>query len=432
VIDAKGTGVVLLGGNSSGGVTLASGGGPVTISPANGTVSIQPSGTGVVTIAPAGSGTMDNVTIGATTPKPATVTSLNSGSLGGFRNRLINGDFSIDQPNAGLSVYTVNTGTVQCMDGWVANGLGAAGVFTVQQVLSTSPPGASSYARVIVTTADAAPGAATPYQLSQRVEGTSVRDLAFGTSLAKTITLSFLVRTSITGTFSGALRNSGGTRSWPFSFTVAAANTWTQIQTTITGDLTGTWLTDNTSAWFLGLDLGSGSNFTSTAGTWQAGNFLAVTGGTKLISTLNATYDISNVQVEVGSVATPFEARPYDLELRLCKRRYQKSFSIATAPAQNIGIGTGEFLDGASIAGATVNRLARVHFEAEMRATPTMTLFNPSAANAQARDITTGGDCTVTTTFGITAKGFAVFATGNAATAVGNYIGFHWVADARL
>jgi hypothetical protein len=253
-----------------------------------------------------------------------------------FRNRIINGDMRIDQRNAGASV-TINTAAhTYTLDRWRSFGQATDGVFTVQQS-TTAPSGFTNSVLVTVTTADASIGSTQLYTIQQPIEGLNIADLAWGTASAKAITVSFQVRSSVTGTFSGSIKNSDGTRSYPFTYAISSANTFETKFITIPGDTTGTWLTTNGIGMSLTFTFGSGSNRLGTANTWAAANYDGATGSVALISTLNATWYITGVQLEVGSVATPFERRPFGTELALCQRYYYRI--TLTATAQDFGNG---------------------------------------------------------------------------------------------
>lgn len=242
------------------------------------------------------------------------------------RNKIINGDMRIDQRNAGAAV-TINTGPkTYTLDRWHANAQSSDGVFTVQQS-TTAPTGFTNSLLATVTTADASIGADQYYLLCQRIEGNNVADLGFGSATAKTVTLSFWVRSSLTGTFSGSFENGAEDRAYPFTYSISSADTWEQKTITIAGDTSGTWLTDNGIGLFIWFDLGSGSNKRGTAGSWTGGsNLYGATGAVQLIGTNGATFYITGVQLEVGSVATPFEHRSYGDELARCQRYYQRGF----------------------------------------------------------------------------------------------------------
>jgi hypothetical protein len=246
----------------------------------------------------------------------------------GYRNRIINGDMRVDQRNAGASL-TVNTADAYFpVDRFRGEGTSSDGVFTVQRDTS-APVGFVNSVKVTITTADASIGASQRYQFIQRIEGNNIADLGFGTANAKTTTLSFWVRSSLTGTFGGSYRNNTVTRSYPFSYTISAADTWEYKTVTIAGDTSGTWETGTDTGLILTWSLGSGTNFQGTAGAWNGNNNNTVTGETQLIANNAATWYITGVQLEVGSVATPFERRPYGTELALCQR-YFETFGLSS------------------------------------------------------------------------------------------------------
>jgi hypothetical protein len=240
-----------------------------------------------------------------------------------FRNRIINGDMQIDQRNAGAAVTINLVSNIYSLDRWLGAGQSSDGVFTIQRS-TTAPAGFTNSLLATVTTADASIGSSQYYFVQQAIEGFNVADLGWGTANAQSVTLSFWVRSSLTGTFGGSLRNSAVNRSYPFSYSISAANTWEQKTVTIAGDTTGTWLTDNGIGINVAWSLGDGSSRLGTAGAWAGSNLTGVTGQTQLIGTLDATWQITGVQLEAGSVATPFERRPYGTELALCQRYYQQ------------------------------------------------------------------------------------------------------------
>jgi hypothetical protein len=155
------------------------------------------------------------------------------------------------------------------------------------------------------------------------VEGFNAADLAWGTASAQTITMSFWVRSSLTGTFGGVVRNSANNRSYPFSYTISSANTWEQKVITIAGDTTGTWVTNNGIGLRIHWGLGVGSTTSGTAGAWSASEFNSATGATSVVGTNGATFYITGVQLEKGSTATSFDFRSIGTELVLCQRYFE-------------------------------------------------------------------------------------------------------------
>jgi hypothetical protein len=242
----------------------------------------------------------------------------------GFKNRIINGAMMIDQRNDGASV-TVTTGDYT-LDRWAALATATSKYSVQQNAAAVTPPagfinylGATSLSAYSISSSDA-------FWLAQRVEGLNVADLAWGTANAQTVTLSFWVRSSLTGTFGGSIQNSARNRSYPFTYTISSANTWEQKSVTIAGDTSGTWLTTNGIGLRVLIGLGVGSTFSGTAGAWAGSDFRGATGATSVVGTNGATFYITGVQLEKGSTATSFDYRPYGTELALCQR-YLPAFS---------------------------------------------------------------------------------------------------------
>ena len=239
-------------------------------------------------------------------------------SVTGFKNRIINGAMVIDQRNAGASVTPTNG--QYSLDRWQGL-LAQASKYTIQQ--STTAP--TGFINSLVATSSSAYTvvAGDYFDITQYIEGLNMADFAWGTASAATITVSFWVRSSLTGTFGGSVQNNGQTRSYPFSYTISAANTFEQKTITISGDTSGTWLTTNGRGIQFNFSLGTGSTFSGTAGTWATANYLGTTGATSVVGTSGATFYITGVQLEKGSTATSFDYRPYGTELQLCQRYYE-------------------------------------------------------------------------------------------------------------
>ena len=253
----------------------------------------------------------------------ANLSSVNSGPIAGTRNRIINGDMRIDQRNAGASQTTRDVYTV---DRWVFYASQATKFTWGQNLNSVTPPvGFSNYFGFQSSSAYSTVSS-DYFQWIQQIEGFNTSDLAWGTANAKTVTLSFLVYSSLTGTFAGAVMNNASNRAYPFTFSIPTANTWTQISVTIAGDTTGTWVGGtNGIGVSLRFNLGAGSSFQSTANAWGATGAISVPGAVNLVGTSGATFYITGVQLEPGTVATPFERRSYGAELALCQRYYEAS-----------------------------------------------------------------------------------------------------------
>jgi len=263
---------------------------------------------------------------------------LGAGNASIMKNRIINGAMVIDQRNAGASV-TVPFGQSYYLDRWCAEASQASKFSVQQNAGSVTPPvGFKNY--LGATSASAYSVAAGDYfTLEQRIEGFNTADLGWGTASAKTVTLSFQVYSSLTGTFGGALQNGAFNRSYPFSYSIPVANTWTTISVTIAGDTTGTWTTTNGAGVIVVFGLGVGSTYGSgTAGAWAGSLIFAPTGATSVVGTNGATFYITGVQLEVGSSATGFEYRQYQQELALCQR-YLPAYRATGSGNQDVGTG---------------------------------------------------------------------------------------------
>ena len=239
-----------------------------------------------------------------------------------MRNRIINGAMVIDQRNAGASVTPSTLYTTYTLDRWIAT-YSVGSKFSVQQS-STAPAGFVN-STLITSLSSYTVGAGENYNFGQIIEGFNTADFGWGTANAQTVTLSFWVRSSLTGTFGGAVQNSASNRSYPFSYTISVANTWEQKSVTIAGDTSGTWLTTNGIGLRLWLGLGAGASASGTAGAWAAATLYSATGAVSVVGTNGATFYITGVQLERGTQATSFEYRQYGQELALCQRYYKNN-----------------------------------------------------------------------------------------------------------
>ena len=245
------------------------------------------------------------------------------GGINGMKNRIINGAMMIDQRNAGASV-TNTTSVLYTVDRFGIVG-SQASKFTAQQ--STIAPTGFINSLAITSSSAYTVGASEDFTVRQPIEGLNVADLGWGTASASPVTLSFWVRSSLTGTFGGSISNSAQDRFYVFSYTISAANTWEYKTITIAGDTTGTWLTTNGIGIRLFWSLGAGSTVSGTAGSWGTTFFRSATGATSVVGTNGATFYITGVQLEKGSTATSFDYRPYGTELALCQRYYYRAIT---------------------------------------------------------------------------------------------------------
>jgi hypothetical protein len=271
-----------------------------------------------------------------------------------FRNRIINGAMVIDQRNNGAAVstgYPVDRWRVDSNVGSKSSQQQNAGGLTGTSV----PSGFINYVGC-TSSGTYSVGAGDIYIFDQTIEGYNVADLNWGTANAKTVTLSFWVRSSLTGTFGGSLTNGAQNYTYPFSYTITAANTWEYKTITIAGPTSGTWLTTNGVGILLGFSLGTGSTYTGPAGAWAGATYFSATGAQNPMATNGATFYITGVQLEVGTQATSFEYRQYQQELALCQRYFQKVTAF-------MGVGQ-----------AATNVSASLCFPFEMRASPTFSL----------------------------------------------------------
>jgi hypothetical protein len=312
-----------------------------------------------------------NGTTGITTPgTDSTTLTVNANNISasnslGFRNRIINGDMRIDQRNAGASV-TVNGNFPFSVDRVLVGGVGSAGTFTAQQT-STSATGFPQALVCTTGTADAAIASGDYYfPFLQRIEGFNISDLGWGTANAQPVTISFWVRSNVTGTYPVAVRNNASDRSYVATVTISSANVFEYKTVTIAGDTSGTWLTTNGTGIQLSIGAIAGSASQTTAGAWAAGNFYTTSACTNWMATTGNTFYLTGVQLEAGSVATPFERIDYGRQLIQCQRYYQK-YTNALSNGYN---GSGGLFYPMYI------------FPVELRATPTMVYSSVSYSNA--------------------------------------------------
>lgn len=322
----------------------------------------------------------------------------NASSSFGFKNRIINGAMVIDQRNAGASV---SAGNIYTLDRWVPY-VTPNSKFNVQQNANsvTPPTGFTNYLGCTSTSAYTL--LSTDYQvIEQSIEGYNIADLGWGAVGAQSVTLSFWVRSSLTGTFGGSLQNSAQSRSYPFTYSINSANTWEQKTVTVAGDTTGTWLTTNGVGIRVNFSLGSGTSVSGTAGAWAGANYWSATGATSVVGTNGATFYITGVQLEKGSTATSFDYRPYGTELALCQRYYE---TVSGGVASTTTGGTWGY------SGSTNVMNANGKFSVTKRASPTLTLTGYNNVTNSIRNSNTGAQVALTSVSfdGVSTQGFSI------------------------
>ena len=303
---------------------------------------------------------------------PATSSTLATQNSLGVRNLIINGDMRINQ--RGNYSTTVNgTGVFYSVDRWLGRGKASAGVFNIlaNSSLGEQPDRFTNHVVLDVTTAST-PTSNDSYSFQQFIEGYNISKLNWGTSAAKSITLSFWAKSTLTGTFGGSVANGDYNRFNPFSYTISAANTWEYKTVTITGDTSGSWDTTNGNSMRVIFSIGAGSGRLGTAGTWTSSVLEGVTGQTNHIATNGSNLRITGVQIEEGTSATPFEHLQFGQQLALCQRYYEKSYDINTAPATNATKGL-ELVAGTI--DANQNFYQTVRFAVPKRANPSINFY---------------------------------------------------------
>lgn len=386
----------------------------------------------------------------------ATSYNICAGNLGMFRNRIINGDMRIDQRNAGAAVSFSTDVNVYTIDRFASVRNAAGGptglVFSVQRSNIDFAVDGFQYALgFTVTTASSTALAAGNHIVitDHRIEGFNVADLQWGTANAKPATISFWARANGAYTYFLSLRNDGFTRSYVTSL-ATTANTWQLYTFTIPGDTTGTWPKDNTVGLRVSISAVSGSTFqTSSANVWQAGNFMSLTTNTNaFISTVNANFLITGLQLEKGPVATPFEIRPFGNELQLCQRYYEKSYVYDVVPGyaytMNTNVSDGNRFSQVtpnvslhwSYNGADFYTWGLTYMKTTKRQAPTFSIYSPNGvantfwnfntcANLGSVLLTDSGN-TGTNSFIVRNN------TASVSLTINNLYGFHWTANSEL
>lgn len=344
-------------------------------------------------------------------------------------NLLINPNWQIDQINEG-ALYTVNgASAVQGPDGWSGNDGNGAGVFKLRTV--ADPDNAAlNCLEITCTTADASIAAGDLYRIFTAVEGYDAAALQFGTSGAAPLTLQFKFKTSVTGVYGVSLYNSAANRFYPSYITVSDTNE-NEYSVTLTADTTGTWLYTNGVGLYLQIVLAAGSTYHGTANAWTGTGSPATTSSqcNFMSSNTNVAY-LKRIQLIPGSQVQAYKPADIQKELAKCQRYYEKSFDQGVAVAQNAG--TAGVACAMSPGTAAGMNFAASSYKAEKRAASTITFYNPSAANAFARDIQANVDCTATSSNLSGTRSFQIAATTGAGSGITNRVAVHWTANARI
>jgi len=354
---------------------------------------------------------------------------LNSDSQNyGFKNRISNGDMRIAQ--RGTSAFTQTTSTTYCVDRWATYGSGGS-QFTAQQLSSNPPAGYKNYLGIVNSASPVTPSSVQEWDVFQYIEGYNIADLGWGAAGASSVTLSFWVRSSVTGSFGASICNYNSTRTYPFSYTIASANTWEQKTITIPGDTSGTWYSDNAIGMGVLFSMGSGSTKSGTANTWAGVNYTQPTGSVALVATASATWQVTGVQLEKGSTATQFDYRQYGTELALCQRYYSKSYPQATVPGTSSHVlGAVTLFTSSTSSGYMVGNSP---FPVVMRTNPTVTVYG---CGGTAGTVTQGDTTSTLTGAAANQVGDRAFSLQNTSggtwTPNGNLIYMNWSATAEL
>lgn len=347
---------------------------------------------------------------------------------------IINGSMEVWQRN---TVFTgiAGTSSLYLADHWLYSGANAS-VMTVNR--STNVPTVAqagvlfNYSlEVDITTADATIAAGDAGAISQVIEGYNWRHFA-----QRQFTLSFWVMGSKTGTHCVGLRNNAaGTpdRSYVGTYSISVANTWEyKTITVLPSPSAGTWNYTNGAGLMVSFILAAGSTFQTTAGAWNTGNFLATSAQVNELDNTANFFRVTGVRMELGPIATPYAFVDFETELGRCQRYYQKTFAYATAPATNIGVNTGEYIFPQHVGASSVFNAEGLALIRKMRTAPTITYYNPAAANNQVRNSNTSTDCTGTGSTQIGEYHFAITATTPAGSSQSETLRVHWTAEAEI
>jgi hypothetical protein len=348
--------------------------------------------------------------------------SINSGQLAGNRNKIINGAMEINQ----RGTAAVATDGAMISDRWKMTEAGGGNMTC--QVVADAPASFRNSIKAIASTADDCSQAADEYRILHRIEGNNVVDLYYGASGAKTTTLSFWVKSSLTGNFPVGLENGASNRTHVKQYTINSADTWEKKSVTFVGDETGTWLLTNGVGLMVNFILGAGTNYAGTIDSWQGSRLYRGSSSVQMMATVNATWFVTGVQLEVGSTDTDFEYKSFNEELVLCQRYFSKSYDYDVAPATaSTVVGSAAIRNGP----VTINGSPFWHvgFPAAMRDNPTVTIFDFGGTSGK---INGPSNASVTGEVHQAAmSGFNVLNSSGSSVSSGDYY-CNWKADSEL
>jgi hypothetical protein len=365
-----------------------------------------------------------------------TVTTSTSGGILGagnasiMKNRIINGAMVIDQRNAGASVTRTSSTSGYSLDRWNISNL-TGGTYTAQQSTDVPTNAGFSYSlKATVTVADTSITTTENAAFFQPIEGYNIADLRFGYSNASSVTLSFWVKSTVTGTFSCCLTNSDNSRANPQSFTINSSNTWEQKTITFAGDTSGTWLTTNGIGLFVYVWLATGPTYQGSAG-WNGSSIYAITGQANAMSTIGNVFAITGVQLEVGSSATGFEYVNYQTSLANCQRYYEKSYAIGTAPAT--ATTTSRITSSGNQGSATTGYVeTSIQWKVNKRGTPTVTIYDMAGNSGKCTRLSTGVGTSDNQTVATSVEGETSSSVFSSGTYSANCLQYHYTASAEL
>lgn len=344
-------------------------------------------------------------------------------------NPIINGGFPIWQRG---TAFTSIADNVYGPDRWK---YGKAGAVVHDLLRSTDVPAVAALTPITnyslhldVTTADASIAAGDACYLRQQVEGYNWAPFA-----QKQFTVGFWVKDTITGIHCVSGRNFGGDRSCVIEYTITAADTWEYKTVTFPASPSaGTWDYTTDVGLTLNWVLSIGSTYQTTAGAWQTGSFFGTANQVNSTSSTANNFKLWGVTMGLGATVAPFWPRSFGQELALCQRYYQKTFAYATAPAQNSGTTAGALYAVTQVAGTGGANVTHWSFPVAMRATPSITTYNPLAADALWRNISLAANSGTATPVAIGERGCSIYQAQVAGDLATHQCTIHAAASAEL